>query len=491
MRRKIMIPVLVATLCMSGCSAKDNAKENINKKIKEEATQIETVKENTGTDSKDVEVENYASDKSDTHAIEADGEDVSYENITVKKTGDSEGDEADFYGTNAAVFATNGATLTIHNSNIKTDGAHANAVFSYGEGTTINITDTQIETEKATSGGVMVTGGGTLNATNLTVTTKAGSSAPIRSDRGGGQLNVTGGTFKSYGSGSPAIYSTAEINVDSAELYADVAEAVVVEGKNSVKITNSDVTGNNTVHNSDKADIYRNVMIYQSMSGDSDEGKGEFTMTGGKLTSMNGGMFFVTNTQAEISLENVELQYATDDLLRIEKAGWGNEDSNGGHVTFNAKNQNLKGVITVDEISTLNMYLKDDTLFNGSIDSKGNTYVEIDDNSTWTLTKDTEIKGLTCGEKSINLNGFTLKVDGKIYIEGTKSEGEAVKVEIDASAKRPEGMKEGKQPPEKPEGMKEGEQPPEKPEGMRDGKQPPEKPEGERDDKQHVDNSKN
>lgn len=525
MQKKYVTPVLIVSLCLSsclgGCSTVTDSTKNAKNNIKNNANENAVVKEVTET---------YTCNEGDAHAIEADGEnekngetgkETTYQNVLVEKTGDSLGDDADFYGSNAAVFATNGATLNITDSEIKTDGVHANGVFSYGEGTTVNISNSTIETEKATSGGVMVTGGGTLNATNLTVTTQSGSSAAIRSDRGGGQLNVTGGTYKSYGSGSPAIYSTADINVEDAILYADIAEAVVVEGKNSVTITNSDVTGKNTTHNSDKADVYRNVMIYQSMSGDSEEGKGEFTMTGGKLTSENGGMFFVTNTIADINLENVDLNYASDDLLRIEKAGWGTDGTNGGQVTFNAKNQSLEGQVTVDDISVLNMYLKEKSSFEGSISSEKNSddsdgssneksnesssgkiYVELDSDSTWTLTADSEISGLTCDEDAIQLNGYTLKVDGKVYKEGTKSTGEAIeivaptgngggqmqppqdgenppdgKMEPPANGEKPsensnmEPPKNGEEPPAKPDG--EDKQPPEQ---SKDGEQPPEKP---------------
>ncbi len=437
-----------------------------------ESTSSEAIKENGET---------YTCEEGDSHALEVDGKQEAYQDITVEKTGDSEGDDADFYGSNAAVFAQNGAVLTIDNAQINTDGKHANAVFSYGEGTVINISNSQIDTKQATSGGIMVTGGGTLNAKNLTITTQAGSSAPIRSDRGGGQLNVNGGTYKSFGSGSPAIYSTADINVENATLYSDISEAIVVEGKNSVTITNSDVTGKNTSHNSDKAEVYRNVMIYQSMSGDSEEGKGQFTMTGGSLTAENGTMFFVTNTVADINLEAVEMNYASDDLLRIEKAGWGNDGSNGGQVTFNASNQKLEGTISVDEISVLNMYLKDTSSFNGCIASSGKVYVELDEDSVWTLTGDSEVSGLTCDEDAINLNGYSLKVDGKTYEEGKASNGEAIEIVVPKSpgmGQMPPGDGKG-QPPEKPEGMeppKNGEQPPEKPEGMEEGQQPPEFP---------------
>ena len=374
--------------------------------------------------------EAFTASEDNTHALSADGETLSYDNISVTKTGGGEGDKADFYGTNAAIFAENGAELSITNSYVNTAGSHANAVFSYGEGTVINISDSVIETSENTSGGIMVTGGGSLNAEDLSVTTQGGSSAAIRSDRGGGTMNVNGGTYKSYGSGSPAIYSTADVTVSNAELYSDISQAVVVEGKNSVTLNNTNAVGKNTNKNSDKSDYYQAVMIYQSMSGDAAEGKGSFTMNGGSLTSLNGGMFFVTNTVAEINLDNVELNYDSDDLLRICSAGWGNTGVNGGQVTVNAKDQSLKGIITVDDVSNLNLLLSGSSSFEGSIDNTGEVYVELHDQAVWKLTADSSITSLSCSAEAIDLNGFTLTVNGQEYAEGTASEGTAIEVKI-------------------------------------------------------------
>lgn len=386
----------------------------------------------------------YENSENDGHAILADGETAEYDNITVNKTGSSaSSDEADFYGYNAAVLAQNGATLTIKNADITTNGSHANAVFAYGEGTTVNISDSTIYTTENNSGGLMTTGGATMNATNLTVVTEGGSSAAIRSDRGGGTVNVTGGYYESNGSGSPAIYSTADINVTGATLVSNAAQGVVVEGSNSVTLTDTDLTADNTVKNSDKSDTYQAVMLYQSMSGDASEGESSFTMKGGTLTSENGGMFFVTNTDAVISLEDVELTYAADDLLRIEAAGWGTDGSNGGNVTFNAASQKLEGVITVDDISTLNMYLTDGSAFTGAINTDGDAgdvYVELDGNSIWTLTADSYITSLTCDADSINLNGHKLYVNGVEYTEGTASTGSAVEAAVRQSSGRAVSM---------------------------------------------------
>lgn len=376
------------------------------------------------------ETSEFSNSDSDGHAINADGEAQSYDHITVTKTGDSaQNDEADFYGTNAAVIAQNGGTLTISNADISTDGSHANAVFAYGEGSTVNISDSTIHTTSNNSGGIMTTGGAVMNAENLNVVTEGGSSAAIRSDRGGGTVTVEGGYYEANGSGSPAIYSTADITVNDAELVSNAAQGVVVEGKNSVTLNNDKVTADNTVQNSDKSTTYQAVMLYQSMSGDADSGEASFTMTDGSLTSKNGGMFFVTNTNASITLEEVDMTYATDDLLRIEKAGWGNEGSNGGNVTFTNSKQKLEGLITVDDISTLNLYLTDGSTYSGAINTDGaagSVYVELSDDSTWTLTADSYITSLTCDADSINLNGHKLYVNGTEYEDGTSSSGEKV-----------------------------------------------------------------
>ena len=164
-----------------------SSEEQVESQTETSETQKAVITESDITINEDIE--NFADGE---HAIEVSGDTSSYSNIRVTKTGDSDsGDEADFYGDNAAVFATDGATLTIENAIVDTDGKHANAVFSYGEGTTVNISDSVITTSGNCSGGLMTTGGGTMNASNLSIHTTGNSSAAIRSDRGGGTVNVT------------------------------------------------------------------------------------------------------------------------------------------------------------------------------------------------------------------------------------------------------------------------------------------------------------
>ncbi|MBQ9680181.1 MAG: hypothetical protein IJV48_05825 [Ruminococcus sp.] len=368
------------------------------------------------------------------HAVSADGEGASYSNVKVVKTGDSNsGDEADFYGDNAAIFATNGATLDLSEIVVDTNGTHANAVFSYGEGTTVNISDSYITTSGNCSGGLMTTGGGTMNATNLTINTSGNSSAAIRSDRGGGDVNVSGGYYTTSGTGSPVIYSTADITVDNATLTSTASQGVVVEGKNSVTLNNVTLNADNNKKNSDKSEWYQAVMIYQSMSGDAAEGTSSFTMNGGTLTNENGDIFFVNNTATEIRLSEANIINNDSDgvFLRAAAAGWGSEGSNGGQVSLYAEKQTINGDMIVDDVSNLNLYLSDSSTFNGAINSDGQAgevYVDLSGGSKWVLTADSYITSLTCDADSIDLNGHTLYVNGTAYTAGTASTGEAIAV---------------------------------------------------------------
>lgn len=453
--------------------------------VSEEVTESAKIENSEFITRDDIEVTETLSDSSDGgHVIEVSGEKTEYANVAVEKTGEADGDEADFYGENAAIFATDGATLTLNNIVVDTDGKHANGVFSYGEGTTVNISDSYIYTKNNCSGGLMTTGGGTMNAENLTIVTDGNSSAAIRSDRGGGTVNVTKGSYTTNGTGSPVIYSTADITVNDATLESTSSQGVVVEGQNSVALNNVSLTADNNTKNSDKSDYYQAVMIYQSMSGDADEGTAEFSMNGGSLVNKNGDVFFVNNTVATISLSGAKITNEDEDgvFLRAAASGWGNEGSNGGNVTLNASDQTIDGDILVDSVSTLNLYLTDGSELIGAINpdgSAGDVYVELSNGATWTLTGDSYITSLTCDEDSINLNGFTLYVNGEAYESGTASTGTKVDAKVSSGGSGGMDKPDGEQPQgDKPDG-----EPPKggKPDG--DGQrgdkpdgEPPEKP---------------
>ena len=361
-------------------------------------------------------------------------EDVTVTNPTVVKSGSSDGgDSCNFYGLNAAVLVKDGSTATITGGTITSDADGANGVFSYGgnggrngaegDGTTVIIRDTVINTTGSGSGGIMTTGGGTTYAYDLTVTTSGGSSAPIRTDRGGGTVHVDGGSYTSNGLGSPAIYSTADITVENAALTSNLSEGVCIEGKNSITLLNCDLTASNTKCNGN-ATFLDTIMIYQSMSGDADSGTSSFTMTGGSLTSKNGHVFHVTNTNAVINLSGVEIrnENASGVLLSVCDDGW---NGAGNVATLNADGQTLSGTLLVGSNSSLTLNLINGSSFTGTVsgeivNAKGATVstetgtvdVTLDGTSTWSLTGDTYVSSFSGDTANISFNGYTLYVDG-------------------------------------------------------------------------------
>ena len=378
---------------------------------------------NTITEDTEVDSETYTSTGDDENALRVDGATVTLKDITIEKTAGSSSntEDGDFYGLNAGLLVLNGATATITGATVNTSVTNGNGVFSYGEGTVVNISDSTIRTTENNSGGIQTTGGGTMNAANLDVETQGNSAAAIRSDRGGGTVKVDGGSYVTNGTGSPAIYCTADISVSDATLTANASEGVVVEGKNSVALTDCEVTGNmSNTYNGDSDENIHCIMIYQSMSGDADVGEATFSAEGGSITAKTGDMFYITNTDCEITLKDVAFTLANDVFLRVEgnssSRGWGTEGANGGDVTLTADSQEFTGNILVDEISSLALTMKNGTSYEGAInpDGDGGTVdVTLDDNSTWTLTGDSYITSFDGDTSNITANGYHLYVNGE------------------------------------------------------------------------------
>ena len=380
--------------------------------------------------------ETYASTGSDENALHVyNGATVTLDNATItRNSADSTGgDASSFYGVGAAALVTDG-TLKISDSTITTDAKGGAGVFAYGDGTAY-VSDTTISTSRDTSGGIHVAGGGTLYAWDLSVETQGESSAAIRSDRGSGTMVVDGGTYTSNGSGSPALYSTADITVRNATLTAHGAEALCIEGLNTARLFDCDLTGD--IPENSQNDCNWNVILYQSMSGDSEVGNSTFEMVGGSLTAKNGGMFYTTNTESTFLLSGVDITPSSgnDFFLKCtgnsNARGWGQSGANGADCSFTGRSQQMVGDVIWDSISQLDFYVLDGSTLTGAVvddesnagnggDGYANVY--IDNGSTWVVTGDSTVSNLYCAGVIVDENGQSVTVkgtDGTVYVQGT------------------------------------------------------------------------
>ena len=399
----------------SGVDSYDAANE-----YSSDETVSDTSLESTGTD--------------ENAALISNGAEVTFSNDAISRTSsDSQGgDNSSFYGVGAAVLATDG-TAYVKDSTVTTDSKGGAGLFAYGDGT-VYVADTDITTQQDTSGGIHAAGGGKLYAWDLNVETNGESSAAIRSDRGGGTMVVDGGTYTSNGVGSPAVYCTADIAVNNAELTANGSEAVCIEGLNSLRLYNSNLTGN--MSDDDQNDTTWTVILYQSMSGDSEVGNSTFQMDGGTITSKNGGLFYTTNTECTIALKDVDITYNDDSEFFLQctgnnnQRGWGQSGANGSDCNFTADSQDMKGNVIWDSISDLDFYMTNGSTLEGAFvndesnaGNGGDGYcnVVIDKDSTWTVTGDSTITSLSNAGTITDADGKTVSIvgtDGTTYVEG-------------------------------------------------------------------------
>ena len=379
--------------------------------------------------------QSYTSEGTDESAVlVSNGANVTLKDFTVNRTSEDSkgGDSSSFYGVGASILVTDG-TVDLKGGTITSDADGAAGAFAYDKGT-VNISDTAITTTGNTAGGIHAAGGGTVNAENLTVHTSGESSAAIRSDRGGGTMRVKGGSYTSSGTGSPAVYCTADIEVEDAKLTAENSEAVCIEGLNSLSLTNCDLSGH--IQENEQNDCDWTVILYQSMSGDSEVGNAVLNMTGGSLTSENGGLFYTTNTESTFYLNNVNITPSSNNEFFLKctgnanKRGWGQSGANGADCSFTAENQKMEGDVVWDSISNLKFKMTEGSILTGGFiqdescagnGGSGTADLSIDATFTWIVTKDSQLSSLTNKGTIKDTEGKTVTIkgsDGTVYVQG-------------------------------------------------------------------------
>ena len=312
--------------------------------------------------------------------------------------------------------------------------------------TQATIKNVKITTHSDKSRGLDATYKGKINAENVIINTDGQSCAALATDRGEGEVHVKNccaalatdrgegevhvknsdintGVSKNSGRGSPLIYSTGNITVENTKGTSYVSQIACIEGKNSIEVANSDLTGYSEGNRKD-GDAYVDlggIFIYQSMSGDADVGTSLFTAKDSKLTIPQDSsvykeapMFHVTNTACVIDLKNTEFSFGSGTFLEVSSQNqWGTTGSNGGTSELKTDSEKIDGNVIVDNISSLNWTMKN-TEFKGAVNSTGNTTVNVADGSTWTLTGDSSLSSLAVSGK-IDYSSYKLTVNGKTY----------------------------------------------------------------------------
>ncbi len=291
-------------------------------------------------------------------------------------------DDSSFYGLDAGVLVRAPGTLTIIGGSVTTTGAGANGVFAYGSGSSVTVSRARISAGGQYAHGAMASGGGRMTLTNVDISTAGASSAAVATDRGGGMITVHGGSARTSGYRSPGIYSTGDITLTAVRMTATGAEAAVVEGANSITAIDDLLSGAKQ----------HGVMLYNSMSGDAIAGTGSYTMRGGSLTAVEGPAFYVTNTNAVITISGgARITARSGVLVRADSAGTGSGNTGAGNATLVLSGELLTGNLSTGGTGTIKASLRNGTVLHATIDEAALT---LDSSSVWYVTGDSTLSTL-------------------------------------------------------------------------------------------------
>ncbi len=243
------------------------------------------------------------------------GAQVTLVNCTIVKSGDgsgqSNGDDYNFYGVNNAVVALGpGTSITLDNCTVTTSAEYANAVFASDNGTVTIRNGITITTSGGSSRGLFASYGGTVQAPDggVDITTSGSHCAALATDRGGGTVicgastTAAASTLSTQRNDSPCIYSTGSITACNLTGSCAEGQAVVVEGKNEVSLANCAMTGGRVGQGC--------IFLYQSSSGDAADSDASatysvFYATNCTFTAANSAdMIVCTHTTARAYVED-------------------------------------------------------------------------------------------------------------------------------------------------------------------------------------------
>ena len=364
-----------------------------------------------------------------------------------KSSGDSSNTEnSEFYGVNAAVLVQGGG-VSITGGTISTNAKGANALCATNDGK-VTISGTTIQsTGDSSARGLHATYGGSITASDVTISSTGGSCATLATDRGEGTVSCTNCQLSTAGSGSPLIYSTGDITVSKTTGTSTGAQAVVVEGKNTATVKDSSNLKCNGIGNRNNVDQC-GVMLYQSQSGDADDGISTFNCENSNIEIQSGSsvyssapMFFITNTDAFINLNGCTFTYGSGTFLSAKGTSeWGTSGENGGDVILNLTNQNIVGDFVVDANSDLTINMVNSTI-TGTINSAKTAEdlsINLDSASKITLTGNSYYTSISNSDKtgsniingSYSLSNYDDDDDDDDNIERVASSGKFVPLSL-------------------------------------------------------------
>jgi len=297
-------------------------------------------------------------------------------NCTMTKTGDaSDVGNSSENGVNAGALANSAGIIAIVGGSVTTNASGGNGLFATGSGSAVTMSNGEISTFGSGSHGIDATNGGVISLTDVNVTTTGDNSSALATDIGGGSVVVNGGAIAANattpGSHSAGIYSTGDIAVSDATVTSMGDCGGVIDGPNTMALTNTDLTG-----------VVEGIKVWKTAP---DTGSATLAIYGGSLTSTNGDAFLITGETGNPA--NVEIFVANGAAI---SAGSGTlvNVSGASTASFSVEADTLAGNLLADETSSLDASLLFSTSLTGSIQ---NASLTMDASSAWNVTENSTL----------------------------------------------------------------------------------------------------
>ncbi len=370
--------------------------------------------------------EEFSSRTQDMGALKVSAADVVLVDCAIEQSGEpSDLSKARLFGLGSALLVSHGGGLVMDGGSVTSSADGAAGVFAYGEGSEAILNKTEVVTTKSNAPGVVASAKSVVGLNGALLTT-SGTASPALRVSARSEAKVASGELVSNGVDSPAVQVTSNLSAEGAKLTAAHAEALVLSGSASASLSGCSIASAMDAGRGTHAPVNVQGILAFGERGASLETT-TLALTGGSLTNNSGDLIYVTNVNANITLDDVRVQNADAEaaLLRVAandgSLGWGEAGANGGSATLVCVHQQLLGDIVVDRLSRATVHLTEGSRLEGAIDLEepsedepGSLEVVVDAGCTWKLTADCAITSLE-NHGTVNFNGHTLTLaDGSV-----------------------------------------------------------------------------
>lgn len=287
-------------------------------------------------------------------------------------------------GTNSIITATTGSDVLIEDCEFNSHVDKADGLTVTGRGTKAKVQEGEFRFTRANAACVCAVDSGsvTLEETRFTVT--GSMNTPFYTD--GGTIAATLATGSTTGLSSPLFRTAGTQTAKGCEMTAEKSNIAYIDAGGSLILDGNKLTGNG----------YCGFQMYSSGQ---ERGFSRLELSKNRLFVTEGPLVCVSNTDAKIVIrDGNQISMKGSDFIVAKADDWGVKGTNGGHADVILEKQSIKGNITADSISSVNLNLKD-SRYIGSVNADANPCARIslhlEGSSVWQVSSDSYITSIS------------------------------------------------------------------------------------------------